>query len=232
MRRRTWLAAVGTALVGTAGCADLDEDSDDAGDSEEGDDADGGDPEDDDSGADDLIHESVAEGDDDADEDGEADSPDGDEADEGDEEEPDPSDIVADEEPEGERTVRIAHDTPRGFDPDVTWVELGGTVTWESEARDQHDTAAIEGRVPEEAGGWTSGFLAQGETFSHTFEEEGVYDYVCTLHESWMVASVLVGEPDPEGQPGLADPGEEAGEANTDAIEALNERTRALLEGE
>ena len=47
-----------------------------------------------------------------------------------------------------------------------------------------------------------------------------------------MVASVLVGEPDPEGQPGLAGPGEETGDANPDAIEALNERTRALLEGE
>jgi plastocyanin len=230
MRRRTWLAAVGTALVGTAGCADLGEESDDAGEVEE-DDVDDSEAEDD-SGADDLIHDSVAEDDDEADEDGEAGGPDGDEVEEGDEDDPDPSDVVADEEPEGERTVRIAHDTPRGFDPDVAWVEVGGTVTWESEARDQHDTASIERRVPEEGEGWTSGFLEQGETFSRTFEEEGVYDYVCTLHETRMVASVLVGEPDPEGQPGLAEPGEEAGDANPDAIEALNERTRALLEGE
>ena len=231
MRRRTWLAAVGTALVGTAGCADLDgeDDSDtaaDDGSEDSGEDGSGAD----DAGADDPIDDSIGEETDDGVDDADEETGDGER--EGDDEDPDPPDVVADEEPAGERTVRIAHDTPRGFDPDVAWVEVGGTVTWESEARDQHDTASIEGRVPEEGEGWTSGFLERGETFSHTFEEEGVYDYVCTLHESWMVASVLVGEPDPEGQPGLAGPGEETGDANPDAIEALNERTRALLEGE
>ncbi|WP_331236150.1 cupredoxin domain-containing protein [Natronorarus salvus] len=230
MRRRTWLVAVGTALAGTAGCADLgggddgEGESDAAsGDTPEGDDTatDGEtstDDEPDDGSADDALDE--GDGDDDP------------EQGAGAEDDPDPSEVVANDEPAAEQVVRIAHDTPRGFDPDVAWIEVGGTVTWESEARDQHDTASIEGRIPEEANGWTSGFLEGGETYSRTFETEGVYDYVCTLHETRMVASVLVGEPDPDGQPGLAEPGDEAGEANPDAIGALNERTRALLKGE
>jgi hypothetical protein len=40
---------------------------------------------------------------------------------------------------------------------------------------------------------------------------------------------VVVGEPDPEGQPGLTEPGDETPEAARAKLRDLNERTRELL---
>ena len=38
-----------------------------------------------------------------------------------------------------------------------------------------------------------SSLFAAGTTFSHTFEEEGTFDYFCMVHP-WMVGAVTVGE--------------------------------------
>lgn len=124
------------------------------------------------------------------------------------------------------------------FEPHVVWVEQGGTVTWELESGSHTTTAYSEAvdrpaRIPEEAAGWDSGTLSEaGATFEHTFETAGVYDYFCVPHESTgMLGSVIVGEPQPEGQPGLEPPQDDLpGEAKT-KIESLNERTVAVLEG-
>ena len=39
-----------------------------------------------------------------------------------------------------------------------------------------------------------SGNLAQGESFSYTFQDEGTVDYYCEIHPSQMQASITVSE--------------------------------------
>jgi plastocyanin len=42
--------------------------------------------------------------------------------------------------------------------------------------------------------GMRSGTLSSGQTFSHTFDSQGLYNYFCALHPS-MTGSVVVEEP-------------------------------------
>ena len=71
------------------------------------------------------------------------------------------------------------------FDPDTITVEVGDTVVWTNEDSARHNVAADDDS-------FASDNLAEGETFSHTFEEAGTFDYVCTLHGG-MTATVEVG---------------------------------------
>lgn len=100
------------------------------------------------------------------------------------------------------------------FAPHLAWVTPGGTVTWVNESG-AHATAAYHPdngdrplRIPESASSWDSGLVTEaGATFERTFDEPGVYDYYCEPHEGvGMIATVLVGEPDPHDEPGMADP--------------------------
>ena len=101
-------------------------------------------------------------------------------------------------------TARTEDSTEYHFNPHVTWIEPGGTVTWRLESGTHTATAYHPGNdqprlVPEGTEAWDSGTLSEeGETFEHTFETEGVYHYYCTPHESLgMIGSVIVGEPGP-----------------------------------
>lgn len=122
------------------------------------------------------------------------------------------------------------------FDAEIVHVEVGGTVTW-TNAVGNHSATAYHpdndqpSRMPEGAKPWDSGVLTEkDETFSHTFETEGVYDYYCTPHEPLgMVGTVVVGNPDPENQPGLSAPGEDFPGKAADKIESLNEKVRSSL---
>lgn len=58
------------------------------------------------------------------------------------------------------------------FAPEELVVEAGTEVTWGWEGRAVHDVAGD---------GFESDILAEG-SFAHTFEAEGAYHYVCTLH--------------------------------------------------
>lgn len=124
------------------------------------------------------------------------------------------------------------------FDPSLVWVEAGGTVTWGLESGNHSVTAYHPDndrpqRIPEDADPFDSGVLAESDpTFEHTFETPGVYDYYCEPHRAnGMVGTVVVGRPDPDGQPGLADPQDEILDDASESITRLNERTRELLEG-
>jgi len=98
------------------------------------------------------------------------------------------------------------------FSPAVVWVEPGATVTWEIDGGSHSITAyhpdnGKQLRVPEGTSGFDSGVLSSGDSFEHTFETEGVYDYYCTPHEGLgMVGLVVVGGP--AGGPGTTDPGD------------------------
>lgn len=124
------------------------------------------------------------------------------------------------------------------FDPQLVWVKPGGTVTWGLESGNHSATAYHPDndrpqRIPRDASPFDSGVLAESNpTFEHTFETPGVYDYYCQPHRAnGMVGRVVVGRPDPSGQPGLAEPQDDLIEAASESITRLNERTRTLLDG-
>lgn len=68
------------------------------------------------------------------------------------------------------------------FDPGSVEVAVGGTVTWTNE-----DSAAHTVDGPD----WASGSLAQGDTFSQTFDTAGAFEYSCGVHPS-MTGTVIV----------------------------------------
>lgn len=113
--------------------------------------------------------------------------------------------------PSAEVAMRT-EDDEQHYVPHLVWIEPGGTVTWHVESG-AHDTVAYHPendrplRMPEGATPWQSELLEAGDSFEHTFEQPGVYDYFCTPHEAvGMVGTVIVGEPDSHGQPALAEP--------------------------
>lgn len=88
-------------------------------------------------------------------------------------------------------------------------------------------------RIPDDAEPFDSDTFAEDDTFELEFEAEGVYDYVCRPHEhEGMVGTVVVGEPDPDEEPGLEAPEEDEGlsEITVERLEELNEEARSYLE--
>ncbi|WP_440948728.1 cupredoxin domain-containing protein [Methanosarcina sp. T3] len=67
--------------------------------------------------------------------------------------------------------------------PESLTVNVGQTVRWTNYDTALHDVVGS---------GIESEYLKQGETFTYTFEQEGTYDYICTLHP-WMEGKVIVG---------------------------------------
>ena len=89
------------------------------------------------------------------------------------------------------------------FSPAIVWLEQGGTVTFEN-ASGSHSATAYHpnndkpNRVPTGSASFDSGVMSDGDTFEHTFEESGVYDYFCSPHEGLgMVGLVVVSEAEP-----------------------------------
>src|SRR5207302_10289469 len=80
------------------------------------------------------------------------------------------------------------------FDPMVNFIKPGDTVKWTTMAG--HDTASVQGMIPEGAQPWQSKL---GEEFSVTVEKEGAYIYKCTPHVGLgMVGAIVVGEGQPK----------------------------------
>jgi plastocyanin len=95
------------------------------------------------------------------------------------------------------------------FEPKNIQVSAGTTVTWENVGAVAHSVTAYEDKIPDDAkyfasGGFDSqsaaedgypdeGSIAEGETYEHTFETTGTYEYYCIPHEmSGMVGKVKV----------------------------------------
>lgn len=105
-----------------------------------------------------------------------------------------------------DRTVEMTDDF--GFEPKTATIETGETVTWTNESDVAHTVTAYGDRIPDGAayfasGGFESeraarnhlneGLVASGETYEHTFEQPGTYEYFCIPHESsGMVGTVQV----------------------------------------
>lgn len=71
------------------------------------------------------------------------------------------------------------------FGPTVARVPVGTTITWTNTDSWEHNVYS-----PAFA---DSGILAPGDRYSFTFDEPGVYPYVCTLHPG-MMGTVVVGD--------------------------------------
>jgi len=63
------------------------------------------------------------------------------------------------------------------FNPDVIEVPVGATVTWTNGDAIQHSVTANDGS-------FDSGFFTQGESYAHTFDQPGTFEYVCARHGS------------------------------------------------
>ena len=84
--------------------------------------------------------------------------------------------------------------------PLVLFAQPGDTVTFVNMAG--HDTAALDGMIPEGAEGWQS--KMGEEAFTITVEKEGAYIYKCTPHISTgMVGAIVVGDADPANLPAI-----------------------------
>jgi plastocyanin len=71
------------------------------------------------------------------------------------------------------------------FQPAEATVSAGDTVTWMNDDSVDHDVTADSFSSGDPGG------MAPGDTFEHTFDEAGTFDYVCTVHPG-MEGSVVV----------------------------------------
>lgn len=96
------------------------------------------------------------------------------------------------------------------FLPDEYEISVGETVVWGNNGSRGHTVTAYESSLPEGAAFFASGDsestgtareawhntgegdLAPGETFSHTFEVSGEYQYFCIPHERGGMTGVIV----------------------------------------
>jgi plastocyanin len=76
------------------------------------------------------------------------------------------------------------------FKPASVTVSKGGKVTWTNEETVPHDVTKAGGPGPDFKSG-ESGGMAQGDTFSQTFDTPGTVEYACTVHAS-MKGTVTV----------------------------------------
>lgn len=74
------------------------------------------------------------------------------------------------------------------FSPSSLSVPVGSTVTWKNEDPYAH-TVTMSGK-----GGFDSGNLDSGKTFSNTFSKAGTYTYICSIHPS-MTGTITVTAP-------------------------------------
>lgn len=76
-------------------------------------------------------------------------------------------------------------ENPGDYSINVLTIEAGTTVTW------TNDDPGMMHTVTSADGVFDSGFLAEGDTWSFTFDEPGEFEYFCSPHP-WMRAKIVV----------------------------------------
>ena len=71
------------------------------------------------------------------------------------------------------------------FEPDSSAVPVGTTITWTNRDTTTHTVDSVSG------GELSSGSIAEGATFEHTFDTPGTYTYFCAFHP-FMTGTVEV----------------------------------------
>ncbi|WP_049894171.1 plastocyanin/azurin family copper-binding protein [Salinarchaeum sp. Harcht-Bsk1] len=104
--------------------------------------------------------------------------------------------------------------SPTDFEPRDLTVDVGTTVVWKNTSSRGHTITAYENAIPAEASffatgefeseqaareAWNTGrendgIIGPSETYEHTFEVPGRYDYFCIPHESESMAGAIVVE--------------------------------------
>jgi plastocyanin len=72
----------------------------------------------------------------------------------------------------------------KAFNPDTITVAIGTSLMWTNTDTITHTSTG-------DAGGWNSGVIAPGSTFSVNFPTAGTYTYHCSIHPD-MVGTVMV----------------------------------------
>jgi len=100
-------------------------------------------------------------------------------------------------------------DTPTDnwYEPPVISIQKGDTVTWLNDDREGHTVTSGEGpgrfgwmggdKFGEPTGYFESGRFMEGDSWSFTFNETGLFSYFCTIHP-WMEGVIIVGEAIPD----------------------------------
>jgi plastocyanin len=139
-------------------------------------------------------------------------------------------------------TVEISSRPFPEFKPQIIHVTPGTTVEWlvetgRHDVTGYHEAEHPPHRTTDGAGPWGSDLLTgPGSTYQCTFEQEGIYDYVdtqqvCVSHEiAGNVGRVVVGWPDPNGEPAMTEPPAELPSQVRKALEQFNEQSRPVLE--
>lgn len=93
-------------------------------------------------------------------------------------------------------TVCVIEDPP-WFDEAVLEIEPGDTVEWKYCDGDHgihtHPIESVSGPEEFSSGFGVVGTEEEGEIYSHTFTEEGIYEYICPTHP-YMEGKIVVGE--------------------------------------
>ena len=102
-----------------------------------------------------------------------------------------------------EHVVRVISDLDAFrmyFEPSRLVINPGDTVVWLNEEAIDHNVMTYPDGFPVGAKAFESPFMAEkGQRWSHTFTQEGIYDYHCLPHLIMgMHGTIIVGNPAPD----------------------------------
>ena len=100
------------------------------------------------------------------------------------------------------------------FLPPFIHIEKGTTVTWVNRDKAEHTVAVHNKKTPTQV--TESEVLKTGDSYSYTFNKDGVYDYICGIHP-FMHGGIIVGNP-----PELAEMVEFAEDTNPPKVFSIN----------
>ncbi len=79
------------------------------------------------------------------------------------------------------------------FMPGTVVVDAGTTIRWFNDSNVPHNVVGPFRTDPESTGIIDSGFIERGRSWQYTFEESGVFEYLCTIHiEEGMKGTIIV----------------------------------------
>jgi plastocyanin len=77
------------------------------------------------------------------------------------------------------------------FEPSDVTIKAGETVTWTNDEGVAHDVDKTSGPGAQFSSGPEGGMM-EGDTFEHTFDKPGTYEYVCRVHAPGMAGTIEV----------------------------------------
>jgi len=85
--------------------------------------------------------------------------------------------------------------TGNAFEPQIVKIDTGEMVEWTNREDVEHTVTSTEFSSKGESWELDETLSSSGDTATHTFEEEGIHEYYCTVHgEETMCGVVLAGQ--------------------------------------